>query len=253
MLFWKLNTRELYTDTEETLLSVRRPVFLNGIDSIPSRHDLLDRAIIIILPCLKEEQRRTEVEIMAEFNRIRPGVIGALCSAVSLGLKNLPTTHLEKLPRMADFAVWATACEAGLECKPGSFIKAYTRSINEAVLDTISLDALAETIITIGKHEERSWSGTATQLLRKINIMNEYDNHRPPMGWPQTASNLSNKLNRLAPALRKVGIEIEFKKTTNSRTITIKGKNDGVTAYDGKSAKGRHHENQFQETLDMIK
>ena len=248
-----LSTRELYTDTEETLLSVRRPVFLNGIDSITSRHDLLDRAIIIILPRLKEEQRRTEEEIMTEFNRIRPGVLGALCSAISIGLKNLPTTHPEKLPRMADFAVWATACEAGLECKPGSFIKAYTRSIDEAVLDSISLDPLAQTIITIAEHEEPAWSGTATQLLSKINIMNGYNYQRPPMGWPQTASTLSNKLNRLAPALRKAGIEIEFKKTANARVITIKERNDGVTAYDGESAKRRHHENQFQETLDMVK
>jgi primase-polymerase (primpol)-like protein len=111
------STRELYTDTEETLLSVRRPVFLNGIDSIPSRHDLLDRAIIIILPRMKEGQRRTEKEIMAEFDRIRPGVLGALCSAVSIGLKNLPTTIIQNMPRMADFAIWVTACEPGLGLK----------------------------------------------------------------------------------------------------------------------------------------
>lgn len=248
-----LSTRELYTDTEETLLSVRRPIFLNGIDSIPSRHDLLDRAIIIILSRLNEEKRRTEEEIMSVFNRIHPGVLGALCSAVSIGIKNLPSTHLEKLPRMADFAIWVKACEPGLECRPGSFLKAYTGALNDAIIDTISSDELAQTIITIAERERPAWSGTATQLLSKINNMNGYNYQRPPMGWPQTPSTLSNKLNRLAPSLRQVGVEIEFKKTANARIITIKKRDDGVTANDGELRKGRHNKNQLQETLGSFK
>ncbi len=248
-----LSTRELYTDMEETLLSVRRPIFLNGIDSIPSRHDLLDRAIIIILSRLNEEKRMTEEEIMGEFNRIHPGVLGALCNAVSIGLKNLPTTHLEELPRMADFAIWVTACEPGLECRPGSFLKTYTGALNDAIIDTISSDGLAQTMITIAEHEKPAWSGTATQLLSKINMMNGYNYQRPPMGWPQTASTLSNKLNRLAPSLRRVGVEIEFKKTASARIITIAKKNDGVTANDGELGKGRHNENHIQVTLGSFK
>jgi len=246
-----LSTRELYTNTEETILSARRPIFLNGIESIPNRHDLLDRAILINLPPLKEAQRRTEKEIMDEFNRIYSSVLGALYNAVSLGLKNLPTTQLERKPRMADFAVWVTACEEGLECKPGFFLKAYRDTLNDANLDALSSDVLAQTIINIAEHEISPWSGTATELLSKINSMNGYNYQRPPGGWPQTASYLSNKLNRITPALRKVGVEIDSKKTAKAKIITIKERNDGMTACDDKSERRRHYGNQVQETLDM--
>jgi hypothetical protein len=244
-----LSTRELYTDTEETILSARRPIFLNGIDSIPNRHDLLDRAIILTLPQLKEEQRRMESEIMGEFDRVQPRILGAIFNAIAMGLKNLPTTQLARKPRMADFAVWATACEEGLECKPGSFLEAYTRAVDDAILDTLSADSLAQTIILVAKYNKPAWSGTATQLLDKINILSGFDVHRPPMGWPQTGSALSNKLNRLAPALRKVWIKIDFKRKANARIITIKDGNDGVTANDDGVNEGRHNDNHVQENL----
>jgi hypothetical protein len=154
---------------------------------------------------------------------------------------------------MADFATWVSACEPGLECKSGSFLKAYTVALNDAIIDTISSDGLAQTIITIAEHEKHTWSGNATQLLSKINNMNGYNYQRPPMGWPQTASTLSNKLNRLAPSLRRVGVEIEFKKTAKARIITIKMRDDGVTANDGELRKGRHNENRIQENLNSFK
>jgi primase-polymerase (primpol)-like protein len=247
-----LSIRELYTDTGETLLSVRRPVFLNGIDSIPSRHDLLDRAIILTLPPLKEAQRKTEKEIKAEFDRIQPKVFGSLCNAVSIGLKNLPNTRLPNKPRMADFAVWVTACEPGLECKSGSFLDAYTSVLDETVLDSMSSDELAKTIILAAKFHKPSWSGTATQLLNKINAISGYDFHRPPLGWPQTESILGAKLNRLAPALRKIGIELVFSRTSKERVITIRDRNAGMTDNDSKAIKSCHKDNQVQETLNKV-
>ena len=43
------STRELYTDTDEVILDVTRPVILNGIDHLAERPDLADRAIILNL------------------------------------------------------------------------------------------------------------------------------------------------------------------------------------------------------------
>ena len=48
------STRELYTDSDEILFNVMRPVIINGIEEIISRGDLLDRTIIFNLPRIEK-------------------------------------------------------------------------------------------------------------------------------------------------------------------------------------------------------
>ena len=43
-------TRELYSNTDEILIDVQRPVVMNGIEDLAIRGDLLDRSLILYLP-----------------------------------------------------------------------------------------------------------------------------------------------------------------------------------------------------------
>jgi hypothetical protein len=106
--------RQLYTDQDEMLFDAVRPVILNGIEDIVARPDLADRAMFLTLEPIPEERRRSEEELWATFEIERPRILGVLLDAVVQGLKRLQGTRLEKLPRMADFALWATACETAL-------------------------------------------------------------------------------------------------------------------------------------------
>src|SRR5215210_2595277 len=63
-----LRTRELYSDTNEVLIDVQRPIILNGIDDIATRQDLIDRAIIINLEPIPDNKRKPETEFWREFN-----------------------------------------------------------------------------------------------------------------------------------------------------------------------------------------
>ena len=109
--------RQLYTDQDEVLFDAARPVILNGIEDIVTRPDLADRAVFLTLEPIPEERRRPEAELWAAFEAERARILGVLLDAVVEGLKRLPDTHLPKLPRMADFALWASACEtAHLAC-----------------------------------------------------------------------------------------------------------------------------------------
>jgi hypothetical protein len=74
------------------------------------------------------------------FEAIIVRILGVLLDAVAEGLKRLPDTHLPKLPRMADFALWATACETAL-WPADTFSSAYCGNRDEAV-DTTLLEAL---------------------------------------------------------------------------------------------------------------
>jgi hypothetical protein len=116
-------TRELYTDTDEALFDSKRPIVLNGIEELASRGDLLDRGIILYLSEILPENRRSERDLWADFESARPGILGALLDAVAASLRNLPTTHLPGLPRMADFAQWVVAGERALGLSDGSFMR----------------------------------------------------------------------------------------------------------------------------------
>ena len=97
--------RQLYTDQDEVLFDAARPVILNGIEDIVTRPDLADRAVFLTLEPIPEERRRPEQELWAAFEAERPRILGVLLDAVAKGLAELPRTRLDKLPRMADFAL----------------------------------------------------------------------------------------------------------------------------------------------------
>jgi hypothetical protein len=99
--------RQLYTDDEEVLFEAARPILLNGIEDVISRPDLGDRAIFLTLASIGEAQRRSENELWREFEIARPRMLGALLDAVVHGLRASAGVHLDRLPRMADFALWA--------------------------------------------------------------------------------------------------------------------------------------------------
>ncbi len=194
--------RQNYTDDEEVLFDVMRPILLNGIDSIVTRHDLADRAIIINLPSIPEDERKLEYKIQQGLDNVLPEIIGALCYAVSEGIKNLPNTVLSKLPRMADFALWVSAVEPALPWKKGEFLKAYTKNRKEVVELTLEADMVA---CAIRKLIEKEWKGVASELLVTLGkyVSEEIKKSK---SWPKKPNLLSGKLKRAATFLRTVNI-----------------------------------------------
>lgn len=212
-------TRELFTNSDEVILSVTRPVMLNGIVDFSNKGDLIDRSIFITLEPISEEQRRTESEIWSDFEAHRPVMMGALFSIVSSILKELPNVQVKKLPRLADFAKWVTAAEKCLEWEPGSFIEAFNKNRTEAVEDALEGSLVAQALISLMQMgEERSLS--AQDFL---SALNDKRPDKESSMWPKSPRGLSNELRRLAPGLRQIGFVIEFKKRrAKRREIYIK-------------------------------
>ncbi len=117
--------RQLYTDQDEVLFDAMRPCALNGIEDVVSRPDLADRGLFLMLSPIPEERRRAQSELLEEIEAARPAILGALLTAMAHGLRTLPETRLDRLPRMADFALWATACEGGIGWRAGTFMASY--------------------------------------------------------------------------------------------------------------------------------
>jgi hypothetical protein len=225
--------RQLYTDQDEVLFNAARPVILNGIEDIVTRPDLADRALFLTLEPIPEERRRPEAELWAAFETERPRLLGVLLDAVVEGLKRLPKTQLPKLPRMADFALWATACETAL-WPAGKFWSAYTGNLGEAVESVIDADAVAAAVRTM-MHARTAWTGNATDLL---DALGEVVGERitKSKSWPGSPRALSGRLRRAATFLRKIGIEIGFHRDegrVRTRTITITTIGDRAPESDG--------------------
>jgi hypothetical protein len=221
-----LSTRQLYTDQDEVLLEAERPTILNGIEEVVNRPDLADRALFLTLAPIPEDKRRPESELWPAFEAVRPRILGALLHAVAEGLSRLPEIRLQRLPRMADFAIWANACETGLRhrdgtfWKAGTFMDAYADNIDEAVETVLNANPVAAAIRTLTANQP-TWTGPATDLLALLErIVGEKASKAKT--WPADATRLSGRLRRAATFLRKVGIEISIDRSRkDGRTITI--------------------------------
>lgn len=211
--------RTHYENREEELFTEVRPILLNGITELATRPDLLDRSIVIVLPPVEESKRRTEADLYAAFNRDHPLILGALLDAIVVGLRNLPNVKLPCLPRMADFAIWATACEAGLGLQPGEFLEAYNQNRSDALASALEANVVAPPLMAFVQATLR-WQGAATDLLRELGKRADPEVRRQS-GWPRTPAMLSNILRRLAPPLRGMGYAVEFGRSHHPRTITL--------------------------------
>ena len=202
-----LGKRALYTDADEVLLEAQRPVVLTAIESALTRGDAIDRALLVELAQMPETARRTEADVAADLAALRPALLGALLTAASTALRNWPTTKPDRLPRMADFARWVEAGAPAFGWQPGYFLQIY--SGNRASADELALDALPiGAALRAFMAERREWEGTATQLLTALgDISGDATKER---GWPKRAHTLSGQLKRLAPHLRRLGIDAEF-------------------------------------------
>ena len=205
------STRTLYENDEETIFDAQRPVILTGIEELATRGDMLDRSLIVTLPNIPEDRRRPEAEIWREFDEAKPRMLGVLCDAVSVALRNLPSTKLARLPRMADFAIWVTAAETGVGLKPGEFIEAYSGNRaagNELALESSPIGkAIMDYMATTSY-----WTGTAGDLLTELE-QHADDRVKHQKGWPHSSRALSGILKRLAPNLRAVGVDVQFGST----------------------------------------
>ncbi len=200
-------TRKLYADDDEAIFDFCRPVMLNGIDELLTRPDLADRALRVALPTIPDERRRPMATVLAEYEAARPRILGALCDAVSGALRGLPAAvaRLTSLPRMADFAQWASAAEEGLGWTQGALLAAYNQNRGELVSESLEDDPIASAVLQLvepGKY----WIGPASELLEKLAGIAGVGEH-PPKNWPAGPRALSSRLRRIAPLLRRIGIE----------------------------------------------
>jgi len=219
-------TRELYTDQDEIIFDAMRPVLLTSIEEVATRSDLLDRCLIVWLPAIAEEGRRREEEIVTAFEQVQPKIFGALLDGLSGALRELSHTKLDKLPRMADFALWVTAAEKAIGWDHGDFIAAYQGNRNSANDLAIESSPVGQPLLEFVEANQ-GWDGSASELLNAIEqrVSEQIKRHN---GWPKNGRSLAGHLKRLSPNLRLAGWEVEYHREASRRSWTIR-RHDATT------------------------
>jgi hypothetical protein len=207
-------TRKLYTDSDQVMVGGSRSIVLTGLLNVVERSDLADRAVVMQLPVIEPEKRRTEKEFWRALEQEQPQILGALLDIVAHGLSQLSHVQLSHMPRMADFALWAVACETAYT-KPGTFLAAYEAHAAEATDVVVENDPVATAIVAF-MHERDNWKGTVTELLRELSV-HDHAEARPSewKTWPRDPALFGKALQRVKGALRKTGIEV----ITGSRAL----------------------------------
>lgn len=210
-------TRTLYENEEETIFDAKRPTIMNGIEDFVKRPDLLERSIILWHPPIPENERWLESKLWREFNAAKPKLLGAILDRVSAGLKALPNVDTSRMPRMADAAAFAVACETGMK-EQARFLEAFRQNQADSHELTLADSPIAEPIRKFVVDKGGTWTGSATDLYAATKPPGE----KLPHGWPKQPSGLTGMLRRLAPALAKCyGLTVNSERESNAKRSRV--------------------------------
>src|SRR6516164_5059310 len=152
------------------------------------------------------------------FEIARPRILGALLDSVVHGLRAMGGVQFGRLPRVADFAVWPTACERAL-WPAGTFARAYTANRRATIESVIEADPIA-TCVRAMMVDRTRWTGSASDLLR---FCAECDDIARGGSWvAKNPRALAGRLRRAQTFLRTLGIEITFSREGRTGTRMIK-------------------------------
>lgn len=216
------STRMLYENDEECVFDAMRPVAINGIEDVVVRPDLLDRSFLVHLPPIPDRQRRPESALWAEIEELRPAFLGGLLDAMAQALRHRESVArclTGALPRMGDAACWIMAGESALGLTPGTFGAIYTDNRQRGIELALEASPLATAVRTL-MASTSLWEGSPADLLAELAKLVDEQTTRQRW-WPRDAARLSGALRRLAPALRGVGITVQWSKRRGTRQIQL--------------------------------
>ncbi|MBL7107622.1 MAG: hypothetical protein ISS77_08480 [Phycisphaerae bacterium] len=201
--------RQLYTDGEDVVRNYRRCIIVNAVGNPVYRPDLLDRSVLIETTSI--ENPKTETEHKRLWGEQKPFILGGILDAISKAMSSTATWS-DKLPRMADFAVWGVRLSEALGFDGSEFIDSYGAAIEDKWTDMIELNPFAKFIVDLVRDKSGYWEGSSSDLI------SEYpDEFVKQKLIPKTPVPVGRELMQLTPALLKTGIICEKTKSGGKR------------------------------------
>lgn len=226
----------LYTDDEDKIFEYKHCLMFNGINVAFSEPDALSRCILVELLQIDEEKRKTEKEILEIFNGIRPYILGYIFDILAKAMTIKNKIKINRLPRMADSAVWGEAISISMGYKNGEFIRAYYNNIGFQNIEVVDSNPLAYAIKkfvenrkAIVKSDDLNitvpfYEGSPTTLLAELNqIAQDEQINTNQKDWPKDMRWLIRRIKTVQTSLQKsLGIRIEIDRDGKKNNSIVK-------------------------------
>lgn len=202
-------TRKLHTDLEQVSIPLASPLIMNGISYIPQFPDLLERCLMIELQSIDAKQRQTERELMDEFDKDCPRIMGFLYDSLANSMRLVSKVSMPEMPRMADFCKFVTACEPCWGWEAGSFFNCMNQNQNDLVDSSVDDNPFLLAIEHFVQSEPGgTWIGSSTELLKSLGSSLDLRRYLDSSDWPKSATQAGKQLRRLIPVLARRGFRV---------------------------------------------
>lgn len=223
------SARKLYTDSDERIFDVCRPVIINSIGEVITRPDLLERSIVLSIPIIPKSQVRTDEEVGERYAALQGEILGALLDGVVYALRTYRELELPTKHRMADFQQWAAAAMPAFGWTAEQFLAAHEENIEAAQDTALDSSPIVPAIRLLLKLHGGKWPAAnqvkgARDLLHELESLPDGPKFKTQPGWPQRWTALGRALVRLAPTMRRSGINVQ-----TARRLTTGAKVKPVT------------------------
>ncbi len=196
--------RKLYSDADETIIDVKRPIVLNGISVSITAQDLIDRTVSVEMPIINARMETTK--LWCDYTEQHSSILGGLLTIFSSALAKISDISLPVAthPRLIEFVYLGMAIARVTGLSEDEFLSQFNNARQESIARTLDASPVATALI--------DWFEKQFTLKKQMpvkELFSDIEKHRPHNtdAWPRSAKGFADALRRAAPALRQIGIE----------------------------------------------
>lgn len=198
-----LKKRKLHSDLDVVVLTVKRPVVLNGISEVVTASDLVNRTVTIDLPRLTGGHKE-ETGLQSAFESALAGIRGVLLDIFADALRRLPRVALPPCEdtRLVSFMSLGVAVAEAMGKDAQAFLGPYLEGREEAGARILDGNPVGAAILEWIERNPQGGTFTPKEWMGKFKADASGDTN-----WPRSPKGLSCAFRRLAPALRRQRVE----------------------------------------------
>jgi hypothetical protein len=226
-----LEKRKLHTDDEMMAIRVPGVITYSAITAVSDRPDLQERIVRFMLERLRPEDNISEDRLYKKVAEAVPAILGGMFDLLARAMELQPTAEdmIERLPRMADFAIWGYAIAEAMGGRGAEFLAAYSGNTSMAVHDLLAHNTFFSAIVqALERPLAPPLQGTFAELIRELQKVADPDGEQNGFkslsrdsSFPKSHQKFRDKLERLKVPLNALGIgyTIEEQPTNRGRVL----------------------------------